>query len=75
MNQLIELVQERFPGAELRVFHDGAGSFTRDDLHVVAVTKIPSKYPVTTAGRGRPGRRKTVRRVSSVSLPERPSTR
>lgn len=46
MNQLIELVQERFPGAELRVFHDGAGSFTRDDLHVVAVyTKDPLPKP------------------------------
>jgi len=36
-SQLAELVQQRWPGAELRVFHDGAASFTRDELHVVAV--------------------------------------
>lgn len=35
--QLKDLVEERWPGAELRVFHDGAASFTRDELHVVAV--------------------------------------
>jgi hypothetical protein len=56
INQLSALVAERFPGATLRVFHDGAGSFTRDDLHVVAayqdeipvapeVTKDPSTEP------------------------------
>jgi hypothetical protein len=36
VNQLTSLVEERFPGATLRVFHNGAGSFTKDDLHVVA---------------------------------------
>jgi hypothetical protein len=36
INQLSALVEERFPGATLRVFHDGAGSFTKDDVHVVA---------------------------------------
>lgn len=36
VKQLTELVQSRFPGSELRVFHEGAGSFTMDDLHVVA---------------------------------------
>lgn len=36
INQLSSLVEERFPGATLRVFHDGAGSYTKDDLHVVA---------------------------------------
>ena len=36
INQLIAVVETRFPGATLRVFDDGAGSFTKDDLHVVA---------------------------------------
>lgn len=36
LNQLTAIVTDRFPGAELRVFHEGAGSFTLDDLHLVA---------------------------------------
>jgi hypothetical protein len=36
INGLTALVEKRFPGATLRVFHEGAGSFTRDDLHIVA---------------------------------------
>jgi hypothetical protein len=35
-NQLTELVVERFPEAELRVFHNGAVSFTTEDLHIIA---------------------------------------
>jgi|GEM_PF-5522852 hypothetical protein len=35
-NQLTELVTEHFPDAELRVFHNGAVSFTAEDLHIVA---------------------------------------
>lgn len=35
--QLAQLVEDRWPGAELRVFHDGAATFTRGELHMVAV--------------------------------------
>lgn len=43
LNQLTKLVQARFPGAELRVFSDGAGSFTRDDLHVIVAYQGDAK--------------------------------
>jgi hypothetical protein len=49
INQLSSLVEERFPGADLRVFHDGAGSFTKDDLHVVAAYQDLDSIPIQDA--------------------------
>lgn len=42
-NQLTDLVLEHFPQARLRVFHNGAVSFTTEELHIVAayIDEVP----------------------------------
>lgn len=42
-NQLRAIVEEKFPGAEFRVFNDGAVSYTLDDLHIVAAYRGDDK--------------------------------